>query len=245
MLTTVRARLLMLVSVSLVALVMLASMGLLGLKKDITIVNALYNDRIVPLRDLKVIADMYAVNVVDISHKLRNGNITAKEAKEGILQAKSVIEQKWMGYLATTLVPEEEAEIAKIKPMLLETNKQIDYLVSIVEANDMPALTQFTINKLYPTIDPISEEFAKLIEIQLDVAAKDYEQMQAAYASSRNAVAVVLLIALFIMLPIAFVIIKNLGLSLASMLTAIQQASRGNFATRVVVVGKDEVAALG
>lgn len=245
MLTTVRARLLMLVSVSLVAIVIVAAMGLFGLKKDIVIVNALYNDRIVPLRDLKVIADMYAVNVVDISHKLRNGNITAQAAKQGIEQARSVIDQKWTAYLGTVLVPEEEAAIAKIKPMLLESNRQIDYLISIVEANDMPALTQFTINKLYPTIDPISEEFAKLIEIQLDVAGKDFEQMQAAYSSSRNSILLVFVLSLFILLPIAFVTIKNLGLSLASMLSAIQQASRGNFATRVAVAGKDEVAALG
>lgn len=245
MLTTVRARLLMLVSVSLVAIVIVAAMGLFGLKKDIVIVNGLYNDRIVPLRDLKVIADMYAVNVVDISHKLRNGNITAQAAKQGIEQARSVIDQKWTAYLGTVLVPEEEAVIAKIKPMLLESNRQIDYLISIVEANDMSALTQFTINKLYPTIDPISEEFAKLIEIQLDVAGKDFEQMQAAYSSSRNSILLVFVLSLFILLPIAFVTIKNLGLSLASMLSAIQQASRGNFATRVAVAGKDEVAALG
>ncbi len=245
MITTIRARLLLLISISVIALVSVLTVGIVGLKKDMEIVQSLYNDRVVPLRDLKVIADMYAVNVVDISHKLRNGNVNWQQAKEGILQAQSVIQQKWTTYLGTVLVAEEEALIAKIKPMLVTTNKRVEELLAIIDAQDHAALTEFTISKLYPTIDPISEEFAKLIEIQLDVAAKDYARMQDSYSDSRNLEAAIFVLALLIMLSVAYFIIKNLGLSLASMLEAIQQASRGNFSTRVVVAGKDEVAALG
>lgn len=245
MITTIRARLLLLISISVIALVSVLTVGIVGLKKDMEIVQSLYNDRVVPLRDLKVIADMYAVNVVDISHKLRNGNVNWQQAKEGILQAQSVIQQKWTTYLGTVLVAEEEALIAKIKPMLVTTNKRVEELLAIINAQDHAALTEFTISKLYPTIDPISEEFAKLIEIQLDVAAKDYALVQDSYSDSRNLEVVIFVLALLIMLSVAYFIIKNLGLSLASMLEAIQQASRGNFSTRVVVAGKDEVAALG
>ena len=244
MFSTIRSRLVLLVSISFLSLLIISAAGILGLKKDITLVEGLYNDRIVPLRDLKVIADMYAVNVVDISHKLRNGNITAKEAKEGIQQAKAVIQEKWDGYLGTVLVAEEEAIIAKIKPMLSDTNRQIDALLKIVEAQNWEALTEFTIHKLYPTIDPISEEFAKLIEVQLDVAAKDYDVMHHAYDSSRNWIIAIFLLALLVSLPIAIVTIRNLSMSLADMLVAIEGASLGNFSTRVSVVGKDEVAQL-
>ena len=38
-------------------------------------IDRIYVDRIVPLRDLKVVADLYAVNIVDTSHKVRNDNL--------------------------------------------------------------------------------------------------------------------------------------------------------------------------
>ena len=43
-----------------------------------------YNDRVVPLEQLKTIADMYAVNIVDTTHKARNGNISLAEATKRV-----------------------------------------------------------------------------------------------------------------------------------------------------------------
>jgi len=44
---------------------------------------AVYNDRVVPLRGLKVIADDYAVMVVDAVNKANAGLMTANEALDG------------------------------------------------------------------------------------------------------------------------------------------------------------------
>ena len=62
----------------------LAMLGGLLLISDASGLNALleikdglksvYDDRVVPLRDLKIISDSYAVSIVDASHKIRNGN---------------------------------------------------------------------------------------------------------------------------------------------------------------------------
>jgi len=38
--------------------------------------KTIYEDRIFPLKYLKIIADMYAVNIIDTSHQLRNGNVS-------------------------------------------------------------------------------------------------------------------------------------------------------------------------
>lgn len=50
--------------------------NILNLHKLNKIVLSVYNDRVVPLKQLKEISDAYAVNIVDCSHKVRNGNIT-------------------------------------------------------------------------------------------------------------------------------------------------------------------------
>jgi hypothetical protein len=51
---------------------------------------------------------------------------------------------------------------------------------------DMPAMTRFTIDTLYPVIDPISTKFSELIEVQLDVAKAEYESSRDEYESSRT-----------------------------------------------------------
>ncbi len=49
-----------------------AFLGLSGMASSIDGMDSVYKDRVVPLRDLKMIADAYAVNIVDTTHKVRN-----------------------------------------------------------------------------------------------------------------------------------------------------------------------------
>src|SRR5436190_24115937 len=54
-----------------------------------------YKDRVIPLKQLKVISDMYAIDIVDGTHKMRNGNIDFKTGKRNIKKAREVIEKNW------------------------------------------------------------------------------------------------------------------------------------------------------
>jgi methyl-accepting chemotaxis protein len=61
-------------------------------------IDRIYVDRIVPLRDLKVVADLYAVNIVDTSHKVRNDNLGWADALKGVEIAKADIAKHWAAY---------------------------------------------------------------------------------------------------------------------------------------------------
>lgn len=65
--------------------------GLKGMSKSVNGLRTVYEDRVVPLRDLKVIADLYAVNIVDMAHKVRNGNIEWEEARKNLKDARQGI----------------------------------------------------------------------------------------------------------------------------------------------------------
>ena len=56
--------------------VLIGSAGLIQLKFAVNSLETVYKDRVVPLRDLKKIADLYAVNIVDATHKARDGVLT-------------------------------------------------------------------------------------------------------------------------------------------------------------------------
>ncbi|MBS67682.1 MAG: methyl-accepting chemotaxis protein, partial [Pseudomonas sp.] len=62
---TIRARLLILVGAMLAACLVIGLTGLNAQQRSVAGLNTVYLDRVVPLRDLKLISDLYAVKIVD------------------------------------------------------------------------------------------------------------------------------------------------------------------------------------
>lgn len=102
---TIKMKLILLSLAGIVASLLVGGLGLWGMSSNVQAVNSLYNDRVVPLRDLKQIADNYAVNVVDASHKLRNGNISWAEASKNIADAQKLIPKVIARALAGEEIP--------------------------------------------------------------------------------------------------------------------------------------------
>ena len=175
---TVRTRLFLLIGLMSVVAISLSLLGLYGMKKANDGLQTVYSDRVVPLKDLKVIADMYAVNIVDTTHKVRNGNITWEEAIKNVEDAERIIHEKWSGYLSTILVEEEEKLILQIKPLFNTTQQTLNKLQEILKDHNQEAITNFTVNELYPVIDPISGKIAELIDVQIFVAKREYDLAQ-------------------------------------------------------------------
>ncbi|MGC9386927.1 MAG: Tar ligand binding domain-containing protein [Hydrogenovibrio sp.] len=120
---TIKLRILFIITLLLTFLIAAIVAGLVIMKQNNDAFHEIYLDRIVPLKDLKIIADEYAVNIVDTNHKLRNGNITLEQATQNIQQAQQTIERVWKGYMATTLT-EKEAALAQQAQQAMQTANQ-------------------------------------------------------------------------------------------------------------------------
>ena len=70
--------------------------------------RSMYEDRVVCLKQLKTISDLYAVNIVDTSHKARNGNLPFADAVKNIEAARTGIKKEWGDYRSTYLTQEEK-----------------------------------------------------------------------------------------------------------------------------------------
>lgn len=64
-------------------------------------------DRVLPLHDLKLVADSYAVLIVDSAHKARNGNITYVVAAENVEHGRRDLDAAWKRYSATKIDGDE------------------------------------------------------------------------------------------------------------------------------------------
>jgi methyl-accepting chemotaxis protein len=183
---TIRQRLIMLVAFLGIALVFIGVQALRNMSAAVQGLETVYLDRVVPLKDLKAIADAYAVSIVDLSHKTRNGNVPWEEAQTRVAAARTDIDKLWRAYLATYLVPKEVQTVAQLKPLMATADQRIDELERILRNKDQAVLDSFTINELYPAIDPVSDGFSALVNIQTEVAKEVFDEAHVRYEASRN-----------------------------------------------------------
>ena len=180
----VATRMATLASSMILLILIVGILGILTARDSNTAMSSVYNDRVVPLKDLKLIADMYAVNIVDTAHKVRNKGMDWAQGLANIEQADKIIHDTWNAYLATDMVPEEVVVVNEIKDLLKVADNSTVELKDILRKQDTGALDTFVLNKLYPSIEPVSDRFAKLVEVQLKVAGSAYNDSTAAYESS-------------------------------------------------------------
>jgi methyl-accepting chemotaxis protein len=171
----VALRLSLLASTLIVLMTIIGYLGIKGMGAAYDGMRSVYLDRVIPLKNLKLIADMYAVNIVDVAHKVRNGGMNWQRGSESVQQAQTVIREQWQAYLATELVTAETQLVSELTPLLGEADRATATLLEIFAAQDATRLDQFVLHKLYPSIEPVSERFNQLVDVQLSVAAQAYE----------------------------------------------------------------------
>lgn len=212
---TVATRLVLLASVLIVLLVAIGWLGITGMGEANASMETVYKDRVVPLKDLKEIADLYAVNVVDTAHKVRNGGMQWSDGTRNVTQAANRIETLWNAYLATEMVPEEQRLVDAIKKALVPADAAVRSLSDILTRQDAAALDEFVKAELYPTIDPVSGLFSELVAVQLKVAEQEHSLSTERYHSVRtlnlSAIAASLILAVLLGWLISRSLLRQLG----------------------------------
>ena len=192
----IRTHLLLLTSSLLFGLLCVGGLGLFGMQSAVSSLETVYLDRVVPLRDLKRIADLYAVDIVDATHKTRNGTFTKAESLTRIEQAQREIDQTWQAYKSTQLIPAETHLIAQIEPLMEASRGPLQNLQGMLRQHDDAGIARFATDQLYPLIDPLSAKFSELIEVQLVEAKSQFDQQQIAYTFDLKLSLLILVLAL-------------------------------------------------
>ena len=198
------------------ALIALTLLGLYGQSQAVQGLDTVYQDRVIPLRQLESIVEHYAVNIVDASHKVSDGTLSWARGRNTLAQGRADIESTWQTYLGTLLVPQEQRLVAEIKPLLANADQALDQLHQILQREDQTALEAFVTSQLYPAIDPISEGFQALMEVQLEVAEATYEQASAEYRSNRTLIITALVLVLIGGIALAWLIIAGINRQLGA-----------------------------
>jgi methyl-accepting chemotaxis protein len=206
----VATKLYSLIGLMTVFLVVIGVLGLMAAKYSDDSLETVYNDRVVCLEQLKIIADMYAVNVVDTSHKVRNGNLGWDNGKKSVDEAVQIINENWKAYTATYLTPEEKKLADETDSLMKIADAGITKLSGILKSEDSEALTKFTVSELYLVIDPVSNKFSELVKLQLRVAKEVKELSSKGYERKKVISIAAIIIGILMSLYFAFMLVRNL-----------------------------------
>ncbi|MDR1064719.1 MAG: methyl-accepting chemotaxis protein, partial [Azoarcus sp.] len=204
-------KILLVAAVALTGMIAIALSGNRQLQSIVRILAEVYEDQVVPLRDLKVVSDLYGSDIVDLSQKANSGLISMNAAYEGIQQAEAQIAKTWAKFLQTELTPMEKKLADEIERLRVPATEATSKLKKILVAKDAAALTEFTRKDLYSTIGPLTSKLAELIQRQLDVAKANYEESQVEKARANMINIIVVLIAVVSCVALALFIARQIN----------------------------------
>ena len=205
-----KSKLTILVLLSIFSLVVIAFLGVNQLGKVNNGLKTVYEDRVIPLEQLKIIADEYAINIVDTTHQTRNKNFDFQKCMENISSAQIKIKDQWNAYTSTFLTNEEKKLVQESKSLMENGDKIAIKIKEACKKADLGLISQISIDELYPNIDPIGEKISSLISLQLEVAKNETIKAYEIYNSSKITIITTIIATLILLLIIAYFIIKDI-----------------------------------
>ncbi|MBM5572409.1 MULTISPECIES: methyl-accepting chemotaxis protein [Deefgea] len=227
-------------------LVLMGGMGLYNLNEVNRSLKTVYEDRVVPLKQLKLVADAYAVNMVDAMNKANAGMLTAEETAKNIQQAKADIAREWGAYKATTLTPEEAKLAAESESRFNRANEEINKLEQfLVGKTDIIQgdLIQF-IEPLYRAIDPVGEQITALMNLQLDVAKTEYTSAQASYERVKLIAISMIVLGLVLALISCILLLRAISIPLTRAVVIAENIAGGKLDNEITLRDYDEMSLL-
>lgn len=244
----VAMRLAILAGALLLFMIVIGVLGIKGMREAYEGMRTVYADRVIPLKDLKLIADMYAVNIVDVAHKVRNKALNWQQGTENVNAAQQTIHSRWDAYLATELVSAEQKLVTELKPLLVNADTATAELLAIFAAEDTTALDEFVLHKLYPSIEPVSDRFTQLVDVQLDVAEQVYQATSVSYQRTFAFNIGLIIASIVISLLLGFLItrslLKQLGGEPQYTAEVIYKIAEGDLSVKVDIDAKDQTSIL-
>jgi methyl-accepting chemotaxis protein len=238
---TIKKRLIGVICLMTTILCVISYIGQRNTSLAISSLKTVYQDRIEPLSQLKKVADMYAVNIVDTAHKTRNGNLTWSQGLKNIEAAENTINEEWGRYLATRIVGNERDLVNAAAPLMENANQSVAKLKDIMQRQDVEALSAYTINELYNVIDPISDQVSKLVDIQVVISRQEYEIAQNQDNQGRIIALALIVFAVLIAIIAGFYLLRAITKPIDVVFDYINRMAHGNLGFTIVNSRKDEI----
>jgi methyl-accepting chemotaxis protein len=219
-------------------------MGLVGMHKADDSLDAVYSDSVIPLVQISDIQKLLLNNRLNIAVALATPtpDVIQKNAAE-TEQNSAEITKIWDTYMASSLSPEEKVLADKFAAdRQTFVTEGLKPAVAALRANDITLASKIIVEKVRPLYAPVGEDIHKLMQLQIEIAKKTYDDSQARYATSRNMVIGLIVFGLILGIGLGYTIIKGINRSVGNLCdTMLKMSTDGNLNARATVFSNDEI----
>ncbi len=240
----VRTRLIGLAAIPLLLLILVSLIAVYNMGLLATGVDSLYQDRIKPLQQIKIVSDAYAVTIVDTMHKHRAGLLNVQEASSQIRQAADTAQNAWQAYRQTRITAEEQRLVDVANPWIDKWQLQLQgYLQSIADGSVLNQPNADFQQQMYGVADPLSTALANLIQLQLDESRLFTGEAAERHSSTLQLFTVLMLLTIAGLSLLALLVYRSIQRPLRDLRQVINNVGQdSDLRLRVKITGNDEIA---
>ena len=227
---SVGQRLAALVGVPLIIIILLVISSLSSFSKINIGIGRIYDDRVVPLTQLKSVNDGYT-NIINAINKADNGLKNPDEALTELRTGQDTIKTNWADYTRSNLNKEERKMVDAINTQFGDANTIIEEAAEILASMGSTLafdeygdtlITDYN-GDLFEYTDPIAEQIAALMDLQLRIAQQEREHAQSIYDSSFNLLITLGFVAVIVMTGSGVFVGRSISKPLNELQVLIQQ----------------------
>jgi methyl-accepting chemotaxis protein len=173
---SIKARLILLVSTLSVLMTVIGGGGIAALREENASLETVYEDRLVPVGHLDRVIRLVNRNQLTITTALIHGEGGFGEAAREVHSAREETGKYWSAYMASFAVGEEKALSAEVEAAVRAFDAAFtEPAEAALKAGDAAAVQRLVTGSMKASYMPVRKAMNELIQLQLDVAKREYD----------------------------------------------------------------------
>jgi len=214
--------------ITILLMIVVASASFYSANQILASLHTVFEDRVVPISQIKEVSDAYLIGIVDAANKVRAKKMSVEEALESIRESEAKADEVWKVYLGTYLVPEEKAIIDEMEKEFPPLKAGVKRLRILLETRNEAEIEKFVSVDMYPIFEPLTHHLDDLIRVQLMVAKEEYQKSEAHFQQSLVIVTVVVIVSFVLVFLIAFLFSDAIARPMKKIVSIAQLISIGD-----------------
>jgi len=222
-------------------MIAIGAYGILQFKEANTYIRSIYEDRVIALKTLKMVSDVYNVDLVKTVSKVRNKRLSPLDAIPILEAGKKSVHDGWKGYMATWMDDHERGMAQATEKLIIQGDANYDRIIALLRTQDEEALANYVATDFYPFIDPIGEHVKQLMLLQQDEAKKTMKSAEENYNKTLQFTIALIIVAMLLGIYLGQVIISGISKPLNFVNQALGHIAEGDLTGTIMVRGTNEI----
>lgn len=205
----------------------------------------IFENRLVPVRQLKIVSDAYGIRILFAARQVRGGTLEPAEGLARVRSARHEADRQWTAFKASAPAQTDAGVLARVDGLTRYVARDLDRLEQLLTEGRLPELGRFVDDDLLPEILPLTNLLAGLVQAQEDAAQRTMEEMAGRARRTRALSYAMILAGLATALALGYLITRDLSGSIRGMVDQVRRAAGGDLMARVETKGRDELADMG